>query len=44
MERLYKELDDAGLSKNTYVAIVGDHGEVGSGGILWSGARAVVLL
>lgn len=28
LERLYERLDDTGLSENTYVVVVGDHGEV----------------
>ncbi|CAM9589931.1 unnamed protein product, partial [Hapterophycus canaliculatus] len=28
LKRLYRQLDDTGLSENTYVAVVGDHGEV----------------
>lgn len=28
LERLYQQLDDTGLSENTYVVVVGDHGEV----------------
>lgn len=28
LERLYQQLDQTGLSENTYVVIVGDHGEV----------------
>ena len=28
LERLYEQLDDNGLSENTYVVVVGDHGEV----------------
>lgn len=28
LERLFKQLDDTGLSDNTYVVVVGDHGEV----------------
>ncbi|CAM9705603.1 unnamed protein product [Scytosiphon promiscuus] len=27
LERLYRQLDDTGLSENTYVVVVGDHGE-----------------
>eukprot|EP00904_Undaria_pinnatifida_P000586 jgi/Undpi1/10528/HiC_scaffold_29.g12978.m1 len=27
LERLFKRLDDTGLSENTYVVVVGDHGE-----------------
>ncbi|CAM9746443.1 unnamed protein product [Ectocarpus sp. 6 AP-2014] len=27
LERLFKQLDDTGLSDNTYVVVVGDHGE-----------------
>lgn len=28
LERLFKQLDATGLSDNTYVVVVGDHGEV----------------
>lgn len=28
LERLFKQLDDTGLSDNSYVVVVGDHGEV----------------
>lgn len=28
LEHLYQELDKTGLSDNTYVIVVGDHGEV----------------
>ena len=28
LERLYLQLDTAGLAESTYVVIVGDHGEV----------------
>ena len=28
LERLYEQLDATGLAENTYVVIVGDHGEV----------------
>lgn len=31
LENLYRQLDDTGLSKNTYVVVVGDHGEVSCG-------------